>query len=209
MDFMKSKALLEKYGINFVKGELVKKESELPKLCKKLGFPLAMKIVSKQILHKTDVGGVILNIENEKQAFQAFNKIKKNVKQKKPKAKIDGIFVQQFIKGREIIIGGKKDEQFGQTILFGLGGIFVELLKDVSIRICPIERKDAKEMISEIKGYPILKGLRGQKPINFKKLEDTLLKVNKLLLKEKVNELDINPLIASGKDLVAVDARIL
>jgi len=209
MDFIESKKLLQKYKINFVKGKLVRNKKELISTAKTLGYPITLKIISKDISHKTDVGGVQLNIHTEKQAIEKYNLILKNVKKKCPKGVIQGIFVQKFIEGKLLIVGGKLDQQFGPTILFGLGGIFVELMKDVSLRICPITRDDAKEMITEIKGYPMLKGLRGEKGINLKELENVLMKVNKLMIKEKIKELDINPLIANEKDIVAVDARVI
>lgn len=209
MDFIKSKKLVESYGIKFVKGKLVKTKKELVSTAKKLKYPIALKVISEQISHKSDVGGVQLNIRNEKDAVKKYNLILRNVKKKKPKAKIQGIFVQKFIEGKQLIVGGKIDQQFGPTILFGLGGIFVELLKDVSLRICPITRDDAKEMIKEIKGYPILKGIRGEKGINFKELESILMKVNEMMMKEKIKELDLNPLIANEKEVIAVDARVI
>ena len=209
MDFIESKKLIEKYGIKFVKGKLVKNKKELISTAKKLGYPITLKIISKDISHKSDVGGVQLDIQNEKEALQKYNLIIKNVKKKKPKAVIQGNFVQQFIEGKQIIVGGKIDQQFGPTILFGLGGIFVELMKDVSLRICPINHEEAKEMISEIKGYPILKGIRGEKSINLKELEYVLIKVNNLMMKEKIKEIDINPLIANEKEVIAVDVRVI
>jgi len=209
MHLIEGKRLLEKYGIPFVKGEIVRNENELNAALKKVGFPVAMKVISEQVLHKTDVGGVELNIETQKEALLAYNKILRTVKFHVPNAVIDGIFVQKFLQGKQLIIGGKMDEQFGPTILFGLGGIFVEVMKDVSLRICPITRKDAKEMIKEIKGYKLLKGVRGEKAINFQKLENILMKTNTLLLKEKIKELDINPLIANEKEVIAVDARVI
>ncbi|MFH1663607.1 MAG: acetate--CoA ligase family protein [archaeon] len=209
MDFIESKKLIEKYKIKFVEGKTVKNRKELIQAAKKIGFPLTLKVVSKDISHKTDAGGVQLNIHTAKQAEEKYALILRNVKKNAPKAVIDGVFVQKFIEGKQIIIGGKIDSQFGPTILFGLGGIFVELMKDVSIRICPISREDAKEMISEIKGYPILKGLRGEKSVNLKEIENTLMKVNSLMMKEKIKELDINPLIANTKEVIAVDARVI
>ncbi len=208
MDFIESKKMLEKHKINFVKGKLVSNKKELNKALKELKFPVAMKIVSEQISHKTDIGGVALNVLNTKQAEKEFDKIMKNAKKVK-NAEIKGIFVQKFIEGKQIIIGGKNDVQFGPTIMFGLGGIFVELMKDVSLRICPITREDAKEMIQEIKGFALLKGLRGEKSVNLKEIENTLMKVNSLMMKEKIKELDINPLIANEKEVVAVDARAI
>ncbi len=194
--------LLQKYKIPTAKNALCKNEKQLLAAAKKIGFPLAMKIVSPRILHKTDAGGIKLNICSKKDALKAFAQLKKL-----PGFK--GASVQEMLSGRQIIIGGKHDEQFGQTILFGLGGIFVEIFKDISVRICPITRADAKEMIAEIKGYAILRGARGEKPINFKALEDILLKTNALMLKEKILELDINPLFCFGNKIVAVDARVI
>lgn len=194
--------LLKKYCIPTAKGEFCKNQKQLAKATKLLKFPLALKIVSQKISHKTDAGGVKLNICDEKNALKAFAQL-----QKLPGFK--GAFVQEMLSGRQIIIGGKYDEQFGPTILFGLGGIFVEILKDASIRICPITRQDAKEMYSEIKANKILQGARGEKPINFKLLEDILLKANHMLLKEKIKELDINPLFCYKDKIVAVDARVI
>ncbi len=209
MNFIESKKLIERHGIKFVKGKLVKTKKEMLKTAKKIGYPITLKIISKEISHKSDVGGVELKIPNKKTAQKKYDLILKNIKKNAPKAEIQGMFIQKFIKGKQVIIGGKQDRQFGPVILFGLGGIFVELMKDVSIRICPITKKDAKEMITEIKGYPILKGIRGQKSINFKELENNLIKVNNLMMKEKIKEIDINPLIANEKEVLAVDVRII
>ncbi len=208
-----AKEFLKKWRIPVTKEFLAKNQKEAVRLAKKLRFPVVLKISSPQILHKTDADGVIVDIQNEKEVLEGFDKIIKNAKKYNPKAEIKGVLVQEMVKGhdfREVIIGSKKDLQFGPVIMFGLGGIFVEVLKDVSFRIIPIERKDAKEMISEIRGYKILKGVRGQKPISFKALEDCLLNVSKMVWKnKKINELDINPLFVNSKRLVAVDARII
>jgi acyl-CoA synthetase (NDP forming) len=195
--------LLQKYKIPIVNGYFCKNEKQLLQATKKLSFPIAMKIVSPRILHKTDSGGIKLGLQNEKQLQNAFSQLKKL-------PGYQGVFVQEMLQGRQIIIGGKRDSQFGPTILFGVGGIFVEIFKDVSVRICPVTLADTREMYKEIKGYAILKGARGEPPINFKELEETLLKVNKLLIKEKISELDINPLFCTpeGK-IIAVDARVI
>lgn len=194
--------LLQKYSIPTVKGYFCKNTKQLSTATKKLGFPLAMKIVSPKILHKTDAGGIKLNLQNEKQVQKAFEQLKKL-------PGFEGAFIQEMLHGHQIIIGGKRDSQFGPTILFGLGGIFVEIFKDVSVRICPVTRADVREMYSEIKGYAILKGARGEKPINFHALEEILLKANKLMMKEKISELDINPLFCFDDKIVAVDARVI
>ncbi len=209
VDFPEAQKLLRKYGVRFAKGGLVKEEKDLPRVAKKLGFPLAMKIVSEQVVHKSDAGGVELGIESEKEALEAFRRILKNVKKKAPKAKIRGIMVQKMADGVQVIVGGKIDPQFGPIILFGLGGIFVEIMKDVSIRLVPITRKDAKEMVSEIKGKAILKGARGKKAVNFKKLEGLLLNVSKFMEKEKVSELDLNPVMLDSRNALAVDVRVI
>ncbi len=202
LSLQESFKLLQKYKIPAVRGEFCKNEKQLAKAIKRIKFPLALKVVSPRILHKTDAGGIKLNLQSPQQALVAFSQLKKL-------PGFQGAFVQEMLQGNQIIIGGKFDEQFGPTILFGLGGIFVEIFKDVSVRICPISRQDAREMIQETKGYAILKGARGEKAINFRALEDILLKVNNLLMKEKIRELDINPLFCFGNKIVAVDARVI
>ncbi len=202
LDVKDSQKLVEKYGIQFVKSVSVSTEKELIEKLSSFQGRIAMKILSDEIVHKTEVGGVKLNISSKEEAVKAFHDLQKLVG-------FNGVLVQEMIKGTELIIGGKQDPQFGPIVLFGLGGIFVEVLKDVSIRICPIERKDAREMIQEIKGQAILKGVRGQKPINFQLLEDYLLSVSKLMLNEKIQELDLNPLIATENSIKAIDARVI
>ena len=202
LDLLESKALLERYGIKFAKGEFVKKEGELEKACKKIGFPLAMKIYSPKISHKTDIGGIKLNIQTPEEAKRAFSQLKRI-----PGFK--GAYLQKMLSGTEIIMGGKRDAQFGPVVLFGLGGIYVELLKDVSMRVCPITSNDAEEMIREIKGYALLSGARGKQKANLKKIKSYLLKVSKLMQKEKIAELDINPLFAFKNEVLAVDARVV
>jgi len=209
MNLLSSAKMLKKYRIEFAFGKLVKNEEELLSACRKLGFPLAMKVVSEEISHKSDIGGVQVNIRSEHEAAKNFYLILRNAHKHAPRAKIEGIYVQKFLEGKQLIIGGKLDEQFGPTIIFGLGGIFVEIMKDVSLRICPIDRIEAKKMIAEIKGFPLLKGVRGEHSINFKKLEAMLLKVNTLMMREKLKELDLNPVIANEREVIAVDARVI
>lgn len=202
LDLTASMQLLRKYGIPAAKTLTAKNEKELEKALKAVGFPVVLKVVSGKIVHKTDAGGIKLGIDSKEKALKAFKELKRL-------AGFRGAVVQEMLKGRELIVGGKRDIQFGPTIIFGLGGIFVEIFRDVSVRICPISKQDAREMVSEIKGYALLKGARGEKPINFKLLEDILLKTSKLMMREKISELDINPLIATGKKIVAVDARVI
>ena len=210
MDFLQAEKLLKKYRIPTPKQLLAKNEKQAGQFAKKIGFPVVLKISSPQVLHKTDFNGVIVGLQNEKEVTDAYNKIIKEVKRKMPKAKIRGVLVQEMAKGHEVIIGSKQDPQFGPVIMFGLGGIFVEVFKDVTFRIIPIERKDAQEMTEEIKGAKVLQGVRGQKPINFKALEDCLLAVSKMVWgNKKIKELDLNPVFVNEKGVKAVDARIL
>ncbi len=208
---LESRKVLKYYKIPLVKGEIIKSLEEAKKFVEKVGYPVVLKVVSRQIIHKTDVGGVILNIDNEKKLYQAYHQIIKNVEKNAPKATITGFFIQEMIKGGvEVIVGGKYDPTFGQTIAFGLGGIFVEVFEDVSFRVVPITREDAIEMMKEIKGYKILKGYRGKPPVDFEALIDILLKTSKMLEENpEIKELDINPVFALPNGAVAVDARII
>jgi acyl-CoA synthetase (NDP forming) len=204
--------LLKKFNIPFLELSRAKTLSEAIDVAEKIGYPVAMKIYSPQISHKTDVGGVVLNIKNETALKREYNDMINTVRKKAPNAKIGGVIIQKMFSGngvREVIIGSKYDKQFGPLMMFGLGGIFVEVLKDVSFRLIPIKREDAREMISEIKGYPILKGIRGWKPVNFEKLEECLLNVSKMVEKTpNIKELDINPLLINHKDACVADVRI-
>jgi len=196
---------LSKYKIPVVKGKIVKSKKELLSFVKKVGFPVVLKIFSPDILHKTDIGGVILDIEDRESLSAAWDKISKLTKSKKA-----DILIQKQEKGTEVIIGAKRDPVFGPVIMFGLGGIFAEALKDVSFRLAPISKKEAKEMISEIKGSKILKGYRGQKPVNLLKLEEILLSLSELITKEKnVKEVDLNPVIVNDKKAIVVDVKII
>lgn len=207
-----TRTMMKKYGIPFVRQVLAKNEKHAVKHAKKMGYPVVLKISSPDILHKTDVGGVAVDLGNEEELREAYWKMMKNIKKKKPKAKIDGVIVQEMVPAdsRELIIGGRRDPQFGPVIMFGLGGIWVEALKDVSFRLAPVERDDVKKMMKEIRGFSILEGIRGQKPVDFKLLENIILSVSRLLWKnERIQELDINPLFINDKKAIAVDARIL
>ncbi|MBW2965804.1 acetate--CoA ligase family protein, partial [Candidatus Woesearchaeota archaeon] len=163
LDFNKTRKLLEKYKFPLVDSFLAKTPEELIKFSQKTGFPVVLKISSPDIIHKSDIGGVKTGIENEEELIKAYDEIIKNVKKKNKRAKIDGVLIQRMEQGIEVIVGVKKDPQFGATILFGLGGVFVEVLRDVSLRIAPVDKKEALEMMREIKGYKILEGVRGKK----------------------------------------------
>lgn len=202
LDTLESLKIIKKHGIRVAEYAIAPTLNHAKKAAKKIGYPVALKIISKKIIHKTEKKAVITGIKNEDELKQALDHLK-------TLPGFEGVLVQEMLSGTEIIIGGKTDEQFGPTILFGLGGIFVEVFKDYSIRICPITKKDARQMIEDIKARPLLEGTRGQKAVDKKELIDTLMKVSKLLMHEKISELDINPLIITKKGIIAVDARII
>ena len=208
---IESKQLLKAAKIPVVETRLATSKKEAVEIAAKMGFPVVMKIVSPDISHKSDVGGVKLGIQNATQAGKAYSEILASVKKHDRKAKIVGVSVQKMARqGLEIIIGMTKDAQFGPVIMFGLGGILVEVLKDVSFRIVPLEKRDAAEMITEIKGFPVLKGYRGQEPANISFLEDMIVKVSDFVEKNPdIKELDLNPVFAYKDGAMAVDARII
>src|SRR4030065_2631600 len=208
---IESKELLKEAGIPVVESKLARTKTEAVSLSKKMGFPVVLKIVSPDVIHKSDSGGVKLGLANTAQVGKAYSEIVTAIKKHHPKAKIEGVSVQKMARpGVEVIIGMTKDPQFGPVLMFGLGGVLVELLKDVSFRIVPLEREDAREMIREIKGYPILEGFRGMEPADVSILEEILLKISRFVDDHpEIKELDLNPIFAYKDGAVTVDARII
>ena len=208
---VESKALLKKAGIPVVEAEVARSKKEAIDISHEMGFPIVLKISSADVVHKSDSGGVKLGLANATQVGKAYSEILSSIKQAYPKAHIDGVSVQPMAApGVEVIVGMSKDAQFGPVLMFGLGGILVEVLKDVSFRIVPVTARDAKEMIREIKGYPVLEGYRGQKPASISALEKLIVKVSQFVEKNpQIRELDLNPIFAYPDKAVAVDARII
>jgi acyl-CoA synthetase (NDP forming) len=208
---VESKELLKEAGIPIVEAKLARTKAEAISLSKKMGFPVVLKIVSPDVIHKSDAGGVKLGLANTAQVDKAYSSILSAIKKHYPKARIDGVSVQKMARpGVEVIIGMTKDAQFGPVLMFGLGGILVEVLKDVSFRIVPLNKRDAHEMIKEIKGHPLLEGYRGQEPADIPYLEDLMLKVSDFVDKNpEIKELDLNPVLAYKNRAVAVDARVI
>ena len=206
-----SKRILRQAGIPVVEARLAKTQKEAVSLSRKMGFPVVLKISSPEVIHKSDSGGVKLSLNNAAEVKKAYDEILKKVKKQYPEAAVHGVSVQKMVRpGTEVIIGTSKDPQFGPVIMFGLGGIFVELLKDVSFRVIPVKGKDAQEMIQEIKGYPLLKGYRGKEPASLTALVEIILKISKFIEQNsQVKELDLNPIFAYRDKAVAVDARII
>lgn len=203
LSFNETKKLFLKYKLPILRVELFRFEKKALSFAKEIGFPVVLKIWSSNILHRTDIGGVKVGINNEKDFKKAFFDLQK-IKN------VEKIMVQKMGDGKQLFLGMKRDEQFGPVIAFGLGGIFVEVLKDVSFRVCPVSRIEAQKMVREIKGFPILKGQRGQDGINMKALIDLILKISKLSLKEKqIKEIDFNPAMADKKRILLADFKII
>ncbi len=206
-----SKRVLKQAGISVVETRLAKTQKEAVSLSRKMGFPVVLKIASPDVIHKSDSGGVKLSLSNAAEVKKAYDEILGTVKKQYPEAAIHGVSVQKMVRpGTEVIIGTSKDPQFGPVVMFGLGGIFVELLKDVSFRVIPVKRRDAQEMIEEIRGYPLLQGFRGKEPSSLPALVEIILKLSKWIEGSPwIRELELNPIVAYRDKAVAVDARIV
>jgi acyl-CoA synthetase (NDP forming) len=206
-----ARELLKAYRFPMSEFRLARSEDEAIQMAEGLGYPVAMKIVSPEIIHKSDAGGVKLSIENRREVLRAFKEIASNARTYNRKAEIYGVMVTPMEnKGVETIIGITKDQTFGPTIMFGVGGIFVEILKDVSFRVAPLTRNDAYEMIGQIRGFPILKGARGRKPVDIDALVDVMMKVSALVTENhEIAEVDLNPVFAFEQGSSVGDARII
>jgi len=210
LSFEETENLLLKYKIPFSKTKLLYLKSRAISFAKEIGYPVVLKISSPDILHKSEIKGVRVGIKNENELKKAWDEILISVKKSKPKLKIEGILVQKMVSGIEVAVGMKRDSQFGPVLMFGLGGIFIEVLKDVIFRIAPINQKEALKMIKEIKAHKIFKGFRGQKPINIKAIVKIITNLSKLSLTEKkIKEIDLNPIIINEKRAQVVDAKII
>ncbi len=208
---IESKELLKRAGIPVVEAKLATTKKQAVSMSRELGFPVVLKVISADVIHKSDSGGVRLGLANSTQVGRAYSDIMSSVMQRHPQATIQGISVQPMAPpGIEVIIGMSTDPQFGPVIMFGLGGVLVEILKDVSFRIVPVTTTDAGEMIREIKGYPVLAGFRGQKPASIPALEELIVRVSRFIEENpQVRELDLNPVFAYEDKAVAVDARVV
>jgi len=204
--------ILKAYGFPLPTSGLGKTEDEAVKIAKKIGYPVVMKIVSPQIIHKSDAGGVKVNLANDKEVKEAFKTIVKNAKKYNKKAEIKGVLIVEMIKGgKEMIIGSKLETGFGPVIMLGMGGIYVEVLKDVTFKIAPVNNKEADDMISEIKTQKLLQGVRGEKPADIAKLSECIQRLSQLVTDfNEIKELDMNPVLVmdKGKGCKILDVRI-
>ena len=208
---VEAKQLLASAGVPVAETQLAITADEAVNAAEEIGYPVVMKIVSPEIAHKSDVGGVVVGVENSDDVRSVFAEINRSVADKASQAEIDGVAIQAMVpQGTEIIVGSTTDEQFGPVMMFGLGGVFVEILEDVAFRIVPLEPKDASDIVREIKGFPLLDGARGREKADLDSLENLILKVSNLVDENpQIAELDLNPVFAYSDGVVAVDAHIV
>jgi acetyl-CoA synthetase (ADP-forming) len=206
-----AKLIVKEYGITIPKFQLATNEKEAAKIAEEIGFPVVAKIVSPEIIHKSDAGGVKVGLKTAADVEVAYKTIIENAKKYDPKANLLGVLVMEMAPlGTEVIVGAIKDPQFGATIMFGLGGIFVEVLKDVTFKIAPVSIDEAKEMINGLKASALLKGYRNTPPVDIDTLAQILVNVSNLLVEHpEIKELDLNPVMAYAKGANTVDARII
>ena len=206
-----AKALVSAWGIQVPKHVLVEGLEDEAIKSKEITPPFVLKVVSQDILHKREFGGVITGIKDSEEASIALRELKKNLAEKAPKARIEGFLLEETVPtGIELIIGGLRDPQFGPAVMFGTGGIAVELVKDVSFRLAPLNREEVFDMMREVKSYPLLTGFRGSKPVDIEELASAIMKLSDILLEiEEIKEIEINPLLVHEEGAVAVDARVV
>lgn len=206
-----AKSICKEYGIPVTDFRIARNEAEAVSFADEIGYPVVLKIISPDVIHKSDVGGVIIGLKTAEDVRNAYKQIIENVKNHKPNAKIVGMLIQEMApSSTEIIVGAIKDPQFGPALMFGLGGIFVEVLKDVTFRIAPLTRDEAEEMIKEVRAYPLLKGYRNTPPADIEAIVNILLNTSRLVMEhQEIKELDLNPIMVYEKGAKTVDARII
>lgn len=202
LDFQKTEDILKEYGIKTPKTFFVSNKEELFLKAEELNFPLVLKISSKTVLHRKEVGGVFTNITKKEELEDSFNRLEK-IKEK------EGVLLQEQIKGVEFIVGAKEDSSFGTVVMLGTGGSMVEIFNDLSFRLAPVDKKEALEMIEEVKGKIMLEGFRGEEKLNKEDFADFLVKVSKLAFEKKVKELDFNPVIINKDGVFVCDVKII
>ncbi len=198
-------------GIDIPAHVLVKTSEEAIAASAEIGFPLVMKIASSEVIHKSDVSGVVTGVQNVQEVEEDYNMIVGNLKREMPDTQISGILLQkQLPEATHLIVGGIHDEQFGPVAMFGMGGVLVELYKDVSFRIAPVTEEEALEMIREIKAYPVLSGYRGSKSIDINQIVKTIINISKLISNISImQEVELNPLLVYENNVMAVDAKVI
>ncbi len=203
--------LVQTYGIPYVGHGMAHSAEEAVQIAQQLGYPVVLKIVSPDVLHKSDAGGVALGLQTASEVHLAYERVLEAVIAHLPEAEIRGMLVcQQAPAGLEVIVGALQDALFGSTVMFGLGGVFTEVLQDVSFRIAPLERHDAMEMMQEIRGFPLLAGARSRTPCDVEALADLLLTISEVIVaRPDIHELDLNPVRVYDRGLAVLDVRVL
>lgn len=211
LDEVESKRLLEEAGIATSGGQRATSADEAVRIADQVGYPVVLKVLSAQVAHKSDAGGVLLGLADADAVRAGFSQILERVGHAAPGAVIDGVSVQrQAPAGIEVIVGVSNDPAFGPVVMFGLGGVLVEVLRDVAFRVTPLTERDARELVREIKGFPVLQGYRGAPASDTAALERLLLQVSALVqARPEIEELDLNPVFAYPDGAVAVDARVV
>jgi acetyltransferase len=210
---LEAREVMEAYGMRLPKSRLAQSPEEAAAIAAEIGFPVVMKISSPDILHKSDIGGVKVGVQDAAQARDTYELIEYRARKYSPTAQIWGVLVQEQVrKGREVLVGVSRDPQFGPLVAFGLGGIYVEVLKDVAFRIAPITRQVAAEQVRALRAYPLLQGVRGEPPADITMAEEVVLRISQLVTDfPEIVEMDINPLVLynQGEGGIVVDARII
>lgn len=201
-------AFLDGEGLRVLESCLAKDEHEAAREAAKIGFPVALKICSPDVVHKTETGGIRVFLKSEEEVRRAFGEIVEQFRSDYPEKRIDGVMAQRLGRGFELIVGTQKDKQFGPVLMFGLGGIFAEAVRDVSFRLIPVEARDAREMIEELKSYTALKNPRSG-TVDIAAIEEFLVRVSSLMERHgEIQEMDLNPVFVTGSDIEICDARI-
>jgi len=202
----------EAYGISIPRARIARDSREAREIADSIGYPVVMKVVSPDVLHKTDVGGVVLNVNTGEEVERNYDAILRKIRASMPEARVSGVLIQRMVpQGKEVIVGAVRDIQFGPLMMFGLGGIYVNFLRDVSYRLCPLTRSEAREMIEETKAYTLLRGVRGERPSDIDSVIEVILKVSQIMrFFKEIVEMEINPLFVYGENegYSAVDVRI-
>ncbi len=210
LTYEESRKVMELAGIPLNKMKVANDLEESIQRANEVGYPIVLKVISEDVIHKSDSGGVRVGIKSDGELSESYHEMLKSVLSFYPNAKIEGVSVEEMVSGVELLIGTSTDEQFGKMIAFGIGGVFVEVYKDVSFRLIPVTSKDVHNMIDEIKGKAMLKGFRGMPKVNLDELTSLILTISKLIEKYPIiNEMDLNPVVATENGLQVIDARII
>ncbi len=205
-----AKAILGSYGVGVTNDVLCRTPEEAIEAARRIGYPVVMKIVSPQIVHKSEYGAVRLRIMSDQEVTAAFSETVSSSRRKIDGLDVRGVIVSETASGQEMIIGSMRDPQFGQMVMFGLGGVNVEIFKDVAYRLAPLEEVDAIEMIAELKGKKLLEGFRGRERVDVRVLTSVLMAVSRLLADfDDIEEMDLNPVFGNERGVKVADARII